>query len=170
MRLVDADGKDPRRPHGQRLRRGGALRGRHPDPPLLGIHRPLERRSARGAGAFRSIAIEGPDEEFLIAAALGEPGSEGHGAERASGWLLEGEDATPFEEALISTQYDAAGEPTRFGLELWPEDADQIEPRRGDASLRVLARRRGAGGTWAGLFRCHTDGTEGLGSYLLWRA
>jgi hypothetical protein len=26
------------------------------------------------------------------------------------------------------------------------------------------------GNAWAGLFRCHTDGSEGLGSYLLWRA
>jgi hypothetical protein len=101
---------------------------------------------------------------------LGESGSSNHGDERTSAWLLTGEDAVPFEEALISTQYDGAGNPTRFGLELWPEDADQSSRA---AATRVSASSLGSvesGGSRAGLFRCHTDGTEGLGSYLLWRA
>jgi hypothetical protein len=119
---------------------------------------------------FRHLAIERGGESFLIATAAGQPGSKGHGDERTSGWLLEGESATPFEEALISTQYDAAGKPTRLGLELWPEDADQSSraaaTRVSGVSLGVVE----SSGTSAGLFSCHTDGTEGFGSYLLCRA
>jgi hypothetical protein len=121
-----------------------------------------------GAGTFRQLAIERANESFLIITARGEPEAE-HGSERTEGWLLEGENATPFEESLISTQYDGAGTPTRLGLELWPEDADQSSraaaTRVSGSSLGVIS----SGNTSAGLFRCHADGTEGFGSYLLVR-
>jgi hypothetical protein len=123
-----------------------------------------------GVGTFRHLAIEGADGSQLIATSQGEPGSSGHGEEDTSGWLLGSEDGASFEETLISTQYNGGGAPTRIGLELWPEDADHAS-RAG--AVRVAGCVLGgidAGGTWAGLFRCHTDGTEGLGSYLLWRA
>jgi hypothetical protein len=122
------------------------------------------------AGTFRQIAIERGDESFLIAIAVGQRGSEGHGDEHTSGWLLEGEDATPFEETLISTEYDGSGKQTRLGLELWPEDADQSSRA---AAIRVSGSSLGvveSGATAAGLFSCHTDGTDGFGSYLIWRA
>jgi hypothetical protein len=122
-----------------------------------------------GAGTFRFITVERPGESFLIGTAVGEPGAEGHGDERSTGWLLEGETATPFEESLISSQYDDGGKPTRLGLELWAEDADQSSRA---AATRVSGSSLGvaeSGATRAGLFGCHADGTEGLGSYLLWR-
>jgi hypothetical protein len=123
-----------------------------------------------GAGTYRHLVIEREGDSFLIATAIGQPGSEDHGDERTSGWLLEGENATPFEEALISTQYDESGKQTRLGLELWPVDADQSSraaaTRVSGSSLGVVT----SGATNAGLFRCHADGTEGFGSYLLWRA
>jgi hypothetical protein len=123
-----------------------------------------------GAGTFRQIAIERPGESFLIATAVGQPGSEGHGEELTTGWLLEGENAIPFEEALISSQYDDSGKQTRLGLELWPEDADQSSRA---AATRVSGSSLGvveSGNTAAGLFSAHADGTDGFGSYLLWRA
>ena len=101
---------------------------------------------------------------------MGRPGSEGHGEEETTGWLLEGETATAFEETLISTQYDGSGKQTRLGLELWPEDADQSSRA---AATRVSGSSLGvveSGNATAGLFGCHVDGTEGFGSYLLWRA
>jgi hypothetical protein len=55
-------------------------------------------------------------------------------------------------------------------LELWPEDADQTSRAGACRVTGSLIGGTEAGGTWAGLFRCHADGTEGLGSYLLWRA
>jgi hypothetical protein len=129
-----------------------------------------QRDPLDGAAVFRQIVVERPGESFLIAAALGRPGSEGHGEEEAGGWLLEGENATAFEEVLISTQYNGSGKPTRLGLELWPEDADQstraAATRVSGSSLGVVE----SGNAAAGLFSCHADGTEGFGSYLLWRA
>ena len=124
----------------------------------------------QGAGIFRQIAVQSGEDSAVVAVARGEPSATGHGEERTGGGLIRGEDATPFEESLISTQYDSAGDPTRIGLELWPVDADQTSRA---AATRVSGSLIGGvrtGGTWAGLFRCHTDGVEGLGSYLLWRA
>jgi hypothetical protein len=122
-----------------------------------------------GAGTYRLITVEAGD-ALLLAAARGEPGARGHGEEESHGWLIEGEDVGAFEDSLISTQYDASGDPTRIGIELWPPDADQATRA---AATRVAGSLLGgarAGGAWAGLFRCHTDGTEGIGTYLLWRA
>jgi hypothetical protein len=83
--------------------------------------------------------------------------------------MLRGEEPTPFEETLISTQYDGDDVPTRIGLELWPEEAERASRA---AATRVAASSLGGvrvGNVWAGLFRCQTDGVLGLGSYLLWR-
>lgn len=121
-----------------------------------------------GAGTLRHLAIGAGEETLLVAEARGEPQAD-HGDERSGASLIRGEDESRFEETLISTQYDGDGEPTRFGLELWPEEAERASRA---AATRVAASSLGGariGGTWAGLFRCHTDGTEGLGSYLLWR-
>jgi hypothetical protein len=123
-----------------------------------------------GAGTFRRIAVEAGEEALLVAIGRGDPGAPGHGEEAASAWRIEGESAIAFEEALISTEYDGEGRPTRFGLELWPPDADQSSRA---AATRVSATSLGgveSGGTAAAVFRCHADGFEGLGSYLLWRA
>jgi hypothetical protein len=122
-----------------------------------------------GAAVLRHLAIGGAPDSQLIATARGAPGAEGHGSEQAVGWLLSADSGIPYEETLISTQYDGEGDPTRIGVELWPEDADQTSRA---AATRVSGSLLGgfrAGPVWAGLFRCHTDGTEGLGSYLLWR-
>jgi hypothetical protein len=168
--LVDRDGHDP---HGLRFNACAAEVRSTGGTQTFRCSGCIARWSAdpvEGAGTFRFLTIERGGESFLIATALGQPGSEGHGNERTSGWLLEGETATPFEESLISTQYDDSGKPTRLGLELWPEDADQSSRA---AASRVSGSSLGVaelGGTRAGLFRCHVDGTEGLGSYLLWRA
>lgn len=119
-----------------------------------------------GAGVFRHLAIEAAEGALLIVTARGEPGAVGHSSERASAWLIDNTGAlAEFEETLISTQYDGEGRPTRFGLELWP--ADEAPPTRVTASLLGGAE---SGHSWAGLFRCHTDGTEGPGGYLLWRS
>jgi hypothetical protein len=123
-----------------------------------------------GAAVLRHLAIGGPADSLLLATARGAPGAAGHGSEEAVGWLLSAESGTPYEETLISTQYDGDGDPTRIGLELWPEDADQSSRA---AATRVSGSLLGGvrtGPVWAGLFRCHADGVEGLGSYLLWRA
>jgi hypothetical protein len=122
-----------------------------------------------GAGTFRHQAIDAGDESLLVLVARGDPGEE-HGDERTAAWRIRGEDETPFEDAFVSTQYDGDADPTRFGLELWPEEAERASRA---AATRVAASSIGGirvGNAWAGLFRCLTDGTLGIGSYLLWRA
>lgn len=122
-----------------------------------------------GAGTFRHLAIDAGEEALLIAESRGEPGGD-HGEERSTAWLIRGEDESRFEDTFISTQYDGGGDPTRFGLELWPEEAERASRA---AATRVAASSLGGvalGNAWAGLFRCHTDGTEGIGSHLIWRA
>jgi hypothetical protein len=122
-----------------------------------------------GAAVLRHLAIGGAPDTQVIATTTGSPGAEGHDGERALGWLLTPDSGAPYDETLISTQYDGDGRPTRIGLELWPEDADQSSRA---AATRVSGSLLGGfaiGSLWAGFFRCHTDGTEGLGSYLLWR-
>jgi hypothetical protein len=135
-----------------------------------GFDTKLDRDPLEGAGTFRHLAIEAGEGMTIICTAIGPLGAPGHDAERATAGLHTGAEAMPYEETLISTQYDAAGDPTRFGLELWPADADQTTRA---AATRVTASLLGgarSGGAWAGLFRCHTDGVEGFGTYLLWRA
>jgi hypothetical protein len=122
-----------------------------------------------GAGTFRHLAVDAGEESLLVVEARGDPGAD-HGDERIAAWLIRGEEDIAFEDAFISSQYDGEGDPTRFGIELWPEEADQSSRA---AATRVAASSLGGvkvGGAWAGLFRSHTDGTEGIGSYLLWRA
>jgi hypothetical protein len=120
------------------------------------------------AGTFRHLGIDARVESLVLVVSRGDRGTE-HGDERSGAWRIRGEEETRFEDAFISTQYDGGGDPTRFGLELWPEEAERASRA---AAARVAASPLGGvrvGAVWAGLFRCHTDGTEGLGSYLLWR-
>jgi hypothetical protein len=122
-----------------------------------------------GAGTFRHLAIDAGDESLVVVESRGDPGVE-HGDERSAAWQIRGEEDIPFEDAFISTQYDSSDEPTRLGLELWPEEAERASRA---AATRVAASSLGGvrvGGAWGGLFRCQTDGILGMGSYLLWRA
>jgi hypothetical protein len=167
--LTDGDGTDP---HGLRFSACAAEVSSAGGDQTVHCSGYIARWSSdplEGAATFRQIAIERGEDSFLIATALGQPGSAGHGEERASAWLLEGENAIPYDESLISTQYDSSGKPTRLGLELWPVDADQSSRA---AATRVSGSSLGlgeGGATTAGLFSCHADGTQGFGSYLLWR-
>src|SRR5215218_5644397 len=122
-----------------------------------------------GNGTFRQIAVETGEDSLLIVVGRGRAGGP-HGEEETGGWQIQGEDTAAFEESLLSTQYDGAGEPTRIGLELWPPEADQTSRAAATrVSGSLLAGARG-GDTWAGFFRCHTGGSEGIGTYLHRRA
>jgi hypothetical protein len=144
---------------------GGAQTSRFPGQISRWFGDPVE-----GAVTFRHLANNAGDDSLLVAEARGQLGARGHGDELSEAWLLHGEDVTRFEDVFISTQYDGDGDPTRLGLELWPAEAERASRA---AATRVAGSALGGvktGAAWAGLFRCHTDGSEGLGSYLLWRA
>jgi hypothetical protein len=122
-----------------------------------------------GTGTFRHLAVDAGDESLLIVEASGAPGAD-HGDERTNAWRIRDEDETRLEDTFVSTQYGGDAAPTRFGLELWPEEVERASRA---AATRVAASPIGGvtvGGAWAGLFRCQTDGILGLGNYLIWRA
>lgn len=120
----------------------------------------------RGVGTFRQLAIEGPDGALFVAVAAGGPGANGHGEESSSAWRIESDGRqSPFEEALISTQYSGSGRPTRVGLELWP--GEEAPPTRIACSVLGSAE---FGSGWAVFLHARSDGAEGIGTYLLWRA
>jgi hypothetical protein len=144
---------------------GGAQTSRCPGQISRWFGDPLE-----GATTFRHLAIHPGGDSLLVTEARGGPGARGHGDELSEAWLLQGEDVTRFEDVFISTQYDGDGDPIRLGLELWPEEAERASRA---AATRVAGSALGGvktGAAWTGVFRCHTDGSEGSGSYLLWRA
>jgi hypothetical protein len=125
-----------------------------------------------GAGRFRHLAVEAAEGSLLLLCSRGDQGAENHSEEKASAWLLDGEGGfSAFDEAMLSTQYRDRGEPTRIGLELWPTGEDQSVRA---AAMRAAGTRLGGTepanpGVTAALLRCSTEGTEGLGSYLIWR-
>ena len=122
-----------------------------------------------GAATFRQLTIDAGEDKLLVITARGAPGGSGHGEEDAHGWLIEGEEVAPYEESLISTQYDGGGALTRMGLELWPPEADQTSRAAATRVSGSLLGGTSSGAVWAGFFRCHTGDAEGIGSYLLWR-
>lgn len=125
-----------------------------------------------GAGRFRHLAVEAAEGSLLLLCSRGAAGIEDHGEEESAAWQLDGEGGIgPFDEAMLSTQYRDDGGPTRIGLELWPAGEDQSV--RG-AALRAAGTRVGGTdpadeGVTATLLSCSTEGTEGLGYYLIWR-
>jgi hypothetical protein len=133
------------------------------------FHAPVDGDSLGDSAIFRHVAVESP-EGVIVCTAVGPEGITGHGEERSNGALRTGAEEIRFEETLISTQYDGHGRPTRFGLELWPEDSDQTNRAAATRASGSLLGGAPSGQTWAGLFRCHTNGFEGHGSYVLWRA
>jgi hypothetical protein len=130
---------------------------------------PVEDEPLTGSAIFRHIVVEMP-EGVIVCTAEGAEGIPGHGEERANGILHSGGEEVRFDETLISTQYDGDGRPTRFGLELWPVEADQANRAAATRASGSLLGGAQIGNTWAGLFRCHANGFEGHGSYVLWRA
>ena len=119
-----------------------------------------------GAGLIRHLSIPAGDGAIVLIAAR-PAGAGDHAAELVSAWQLDpSEDPSPFVEALLSTQYDADGVPTRAGLELWPHDPDAPATRA--AGARPLTRS--SDGVTAALMHTSAEGIPGVGGYLIVRA
>ena len=114
---------------------------------------------------LRVISAAFADGGALAIASLAPKGRAGHGDETVRALLTpaDGESAA-LAEALLSTEYDAAGVPRRIGLELYAEP--DSAPRR-VAADRIEARAEGTRQTVRMAFRM--DGVSGTGLYELLR-
>jgi hypothetical protein len=125
-------------------------------------------RPTEGAALLRHLAIPAPEGGVLLLQARRGPEPGDHASEVTSAWLVDRQGrSSAFPEALLSTQYDGSGRQVRAGLELWPDDPD-APAMRAAATLVGDAAREGP--VSATLMRSSAEGTEGLGSYLIWRA
>jgi len=122
--------------------------------------------SEQGKVVRRSIGIVFDDGALLaLTSALPERGRD-HGDEEISAVFCEPEGAPlPFEESLLSTEYDEDGVQRRVTLELWP-DLEDMRPVRGAGSVvRSLRVRRHELDSQIAFFRWSVEGREGLGTY-----
>ncbi|MGZ8667436.1 MAG: hypothetical protein ACXWZM_10050 [Solirubrobacterales bacterium] len=119
------------------------------------------------AALLRHLAVPAADGSVLIVVGTGAGGTP-HGEESTSAWLIDAQgSASPYPEALLSTQYDEAGLQSRAGLELW--SADEEAPPMRAAGTRLGDPPEPRHGVSAALLRSSAEGTPGLGSYLIWR-
>jgi hypothetical protein len=124
---------------------------------------------AEGAELLRHLAIPGPDRSLILVTAVRRAGVADHGDETVAAWRLDPEGgATPFGEALLSTQYDDDGLQVRAGLELWGTDPDSPPMRAAGRLERGTAVSSGP--VTAAALHTSAEGTEGIGSYLIWRS
>lgn len=119
-----------------------------------------------GAGILRHLALPAAGGSLLIVLARADAGSGSHAEESGAAWLLGGEGGPgSYPHAYLSTQYDEDGHQTRAGLELWSAEADAPPIRAAGTTIGTGV----AGGVEAAILSTSTEGTEGMGSYLIWR-
>jgi hypothetical protein len=71
-------------------------------------------------GSVRVLSARLGDGRLLAVVALRPAGAEGHGDDLVVGAIGDGEAFATVDQPLLSTEYDAAGQPRRVGLELYP--------------------------------------------------
>lgn len=121
---------------------------------------------ANGSELIRHLAVPGAGGGAIVTIAARPAGASDHAAESVSAWQLDPKKGpSPFVEALLSTQYDAEGLPTRAGLELWPTDPDAPATRAAGARPLTAAFE----GVTASLMHTSAEGTAGVGGYLIVR-
>jgi hypothetical protein len=120
--------------------------------------------------SIREVSAWFADDEAATVIALRPRKQRGHEQDEVGGVVIVPEGWGPVVDPRLSTTYTAAGEPTRVGLELWPEDPEQHPRRLAGESLGpgVWA----AAGGWELLaqpMQCHSRGRDGIGVYLIAR-
>lgn len=117
-------------------------------------------------GTLRHLGVPVAEGGLLILLAMGPPDAP-HGAEATRAWRIDPSGrVAEFREALLSTEYDEAGEPARVGLELWGEDPEA--PATRGSGTRLGAAESGAGVS-AIVLESSVEGVPGHGTYLIRR-
>ena len=120
---------------------------------------------ADGASVVRHLALPALDGSLLVVISIRPKGADEHADELAGAWMLGGDKAVPFGEALLSTEYDALERPTRAGLEAWPVEGDAPPARAAGVRLGGVEEEQIA----AAILDSSVEGFRGIGSYVLWR-
>ena len=121
---------------------------------------------ADGAELVRHLGFPAAGGGAIVMVACRPEGAEDHASEAAWAWQLDrGDGPKPFVEALLSTQYDSEGLPSRAGLELWPDDPD-APATRAAGSRPVTAV---FDGVTVALMHTSAEGFPGVGGYLIVR-
>jgi hypothetical protein len=116
--------------------------------------------------ALRTISALVDEQHALLALARRPRGALGHGEERVTARLLDGDRFLEVEDARISTVYDGDGRQRSAGLELWIPGEDY--PRRGSGLVVAgSSLQLGELDVHAAVFRWRIDGREGIGAYEL---
>jgi hypothetical protein len=148
----------------------GELRPHTGDPRRIEVLGRLVRSSGAPDWArielIRSLTAVLDDGSLLVMASARPRGAAGHGDEATSAVLLDSEGSlTRFDEALLSTEYDAGGAQRRAGLELWGAEEDAA-PLRG-AGTAVGGSVADVGELKTAFLRFTLDGTPGTARYEL---
>jgi hypothetical protein len=155
----------------------GAIRrdGAEQDVSCLGTRGSLSLPLPPVDSARAMAAWFGP--EYAVAVAAVRPdGARGHAADVLAGAILDEGEALPVDEPRLSTTYDAAGVPSRAGLEIWLEDVEvEGEEPRPQYPRRLAGEATGERNTVAApgfeldaqLFRWHARGMDGAGVFVL---
>ncbi len=129
----------------------------------------LEGPSVEAAKLLRIVSGGLEDGSVLGLLAVREPAADAHGDELVAAAIARpGGMPETFEEARLSTEYDAEGHVRRAGFELWAED--DTPPTRGAADSEAFAAvQRGPLAGEAARLRLRLDGVAGFALYELLR-
>jgi hypothetical protein len=114
----------------------------------------------------RSLAVALADGGLLALEAARPSGARDHGAEIVTATLTAAEgEPVEIAEALLSTEYDAAGRHRRAGLELWPEGEDVLPLRAAGSLVCGTGIPLPEGQLDLAFMRWSSGGRPGLGRY-----
>ena len=119
-------------------------------------------------GSVRVLSARLGDGRLLAVVALRPAGAEGHGDDLVAGAIGDGQSFAGVDQPLLSTEYDAAGQPRRVGLELYPGDDGLALRVAADVTAATGSASGGVGRVTAAL-AVRSPGGEGAGVFDLLR-
>lgn len=110
-------------------------------------------------------------ERAVALVALRPRGAAGQDGDQLAATVFDADGATTVDEPRLSTTYSADGLPSRASVELWIGEGDEQYPRRAAAEAVGTGQGVNVDGLslQAAPLRCHSQGLDGPGVYLLAR-
>jgi hypothetical protein len=114
--------------------------------------------------SLRVLSAAFGDGQMIALAALRPAKAQGHGDELVGGVILRDGGATPFEEVLLSTQYDGDGAITHVNVEAY-EGEDSVAVRAAGDRLASSSGADDAAALAVTVLAMRMDGEPGLGTF-----